>query len=162
MITRSSGGNIMKRCHCGAQAMLAQAITTLSLFLCLQGSVSPKDPTTAASSSTAPTLSVLFFTASWCEPCRAVQPILEKFSHKYKKDVKLIIVDFDRAKAEAASWDVQEIPVVIVVSAEGKVLLRYEGARQDSLGTLNSALEDLLKRARKGGERCRMAGRQDD
>ena len=142
--------------------MLAHAITALSLFLCLQESASPKEPTTAASSNTAPTLSVLFFTASWCEPCRAVQPILEKFSHKYKKDVKLVIVDFDRAKAEAASWDVQEIPVVIVVSAEDKVLLRYEGARHDSLATLNSALEDLLKRVRKGGEKCRMAGLQDD
>ena len=139
------------------QAMLAHAITALSLFLCLQGSTSPKGPATTTPSDTAPTLNLLFFTASWCEPCRAVQPILQKFAHKNKKDVKLIIVDFDRAKAEVASWDVQEIPVVIVVSAEGKVLLRYEGARQDSLATLNSALEDILKSARKGGEKCRTA-----
>jgi thioredoxin-like negative regulator of GroEL len=80
---------------------------------------------------------------------------LEKFAHKNKKDVKLVILDFDRAKAEVASWDVQEVPVVIVVSAERKVLLRFEGARQDSLATLNSALEDLLKGVRKGGEKCR-------
>jgi thioredoxin-like negative regulator of GroEL len=79
---------------------------------------------------------------------------LEKFAHKNKKDVKLVIVDFDRAKAEVASWDVQEVPVVIV-AAEGKVLLRLEGARQDSLATLKSALEDLLKGVRKGGEKCR-------
>ena len=118
------------------QAMLAHAITALSFFLCLQGSTSPKGPATTTQSDTTPTLNILFFTASWCEPCRAVQPILQKFAHKNKKDVKLIIVDFDRAKAEVASWDVQEIPVVIVVSAEGKVLLRYEGARQDSLATL--------------------------
>ena len=139
------------------QAMLAHAITALSLFLCLQGSTSPKGPATTTQSDTTPTLNILFFTASWCEPCRAVQPILQKFAHKNKKDVKLIIVDFDRAKAEVASWDVQEIPVVIVVSAEGKVLLRYEGARQDSLATLNSALEDILKSTRKGGEKCRTA-----
>ena len=139
------------------QAMLAHAITALSLFLCLQGSTSPKGPATTTPSDTTPTLNILFFTASWCEPCRAVQPILQKFAHKNKKDVKLIIVDFDRAKAEVTSWDVQEIPVVIVVSAEGKVLLRYEGARQDSLATLNSALEDILKSARKGGEKCRTA-----
>lgn len=79
---------------------------------------------------------------------------MEKFAHKNKKDVKLVIVDFDRAKAEVASWDVQEVPVVIV-AAEGKVLLRLEGARQDSLATLKSALEDLLKGVRKGGEKCR-------
>jgi thioredoxin-like negative regulator of GroEL len=137
------------------RAMLAHAITALSLFLSLQGAASPKGPATTAPPNSASTLNILFFTASWCEPCRAVQPILEKFAHKNKKDVKLVIMDFDRAKAEVASWDVQEVPVVIVVSAERKVLLRFEGARQDSLATLNSALEDLLKGVRKGGEKCR-------
>ena len=136
------------------RAMLAHAIAALSLFLSLQGSASPKGPATTAPRNSASTLNILFFTASWCEPCRAVQPILEKFAHKNKKDVKLVIVDFDRAKAEVASWDVQEVPVVIV-AAEGKVLLRLEGARQDSLATLKSALEDLLKGVRKGGEKCR-------
>ena len=134
--------------------MLAHAIAALSLFLSLQGSASPKGPATTAPRNSASTLNILFFTASWCEPCRAVQPILENFAHKNKKDVKLVIVDFDRAKAEVASWDVQEVPVVIV-AAEGKVLLRLEGARQDSLATLKSALEDLLKGVRKGGEKCR-------
>jgi len=136
------------------RAMLAHAIAALSLFLSLQGSASPKGPATTAPRNSASTLNILFFTASWCEPCRAVQPILENFAHKNKKDVKLVIVDFDRAKAEVASWDVQEVPVVIV-AAEGKVLLRLEGARQDSLATLKSALEDLLKGVRKGGEKCR-------
>lgn len=88
--------------------------------------------------------------------------MLEKFAHKNKKDVNLVMLDFDRAKTEAALWGVEEIPVVIVVSAEGEVLLRYEGARQKSLATLDSALEDLLKDVRKGGEKCRMAGRQVD
>lgn len=133
--------------------MLAHAITVVSLLLCLQGTASPKGPATAAQSNRAPTLSILFFTASWCEPCRAVQPILEKFVHKYKKNVKLVIVDFDRAKEEATLWNVQEIPVVIVVSAEGEVLLRYEGARQESLTKLDSALEGLQKGVRKGGEK---------
>lgn len=133
------------------RAMLAHAITALSFLLSLQGSAIPKSPATIAPSKTPSTFNILFFTASWCEPCRAVQPILEKFAHKNRKDVKLVIVDFDRAKEEVASWDVKEIPVVIVVSAEGKVLLRFEGARHDSLATLNSALEDLLKGVRKGG-----------
>jgi thioredoxin 1 len=141
--------------------MFAHAIAALGLFLCLQVSANPIEPATAAGN-TARTLNILFFTASWCEPCRAVHPILEKFARKNKKDVKLVMLDFDRAKTEAELWGVKEIPVVIVVSAEGEVLLRYEGARQKSLATLDSALEDLLKGVRKGGEKCRMAGRQDD
>ena len=134
--------------------MLTHAIAALSLFLCLQGSPSPKSPAAGTHSNTAP-LNILFFTASWCEPCRAVQPILEKFAHKHRKTVKLVIVDFDRAKAEAALWGVQEIPVVIVVSGSGEVVLRYDGAKRESLATLGSALDDLEKRVRKGGEKCR-------
>ncbi len=140
--------------------MLTHAITAFSLFLCLHGSPSPQSPT--AQSNTAPALNILFFTASWCEPCRAVQPILERFVHKHKKNAKLVIVDFDRANAEAALWDVQEIPVVIVVSAEGEVLLRYDGAARTSLATLDSALEDLEKRVRKRGDKCRIGTLRDD
>jgi thioredoxin-like negative regulator of GroEL len=76
-----------------------------------------------------------------------VGPILAKFASKNEKRVKLVTIDFDRAKGEAARWDVREIPVVIVLSAQGKTLLRYEGAERQSVATLEPALEDLLKRA---------------
>lgn len=95
-----------------------------------------------------PRSTILFFTASWCEPCRAVSPILEKFARKNEKRVKLVAIDFDRAKGEAARWGVQEIPVVIVISAQGKVLLRFEGADRRSLVSLESGLEDLVRRPR--------------
>jgi thioredoxin-like negative regulator of GroEL len=93
-------------------------------------------------------LTILFFTASWCEPCRAVSPLLEKFACKNKRRVKLLAVDFDRAKAEAARWGVQEIPVVIVLSRQGKVVLRCDGAEQQALRALESGLENLLKSPR--------------
>ncbi len=93
-------------------------------------------------------LTILFFTASWCEPCRAVSPLLEKFARKNEKHVKLVAVDFDRAKAEVARWGVREIPVVIVLSPQGKVLLRCEGAEHQALLALESGLENLLKSPR--------------
>jgi thioredoxin 1 len=141
--------------------MLAHALIIVSLLLSLQGSASPKGPAAAARSNNTPTINILFFTASWCEPCRAVHPILEKVAHKYRKNAKLVIVDFDRAKEEAALWNVQEIPVVIVVSAEGELLLRYEGAKQEYLAKLNSTLEDVLTNACKGGEKCRVPRQHD-
>jgi len=90
-------------------------------------------------------VTILFFTAPWCEPCHAVQPILEKFAYKHPKEVQLVPVDFDRSPDEAARWDVRKIPVVILISKEGKILLRADGAERETLRTLPSALEDALK-----------------
>jgi thioredoxin-like negative regulator of GroEL len=92
-------------------------------------------------------LTILFFTAPWCEPCHAVQPILEKFAGKHPKEVQLVPVDFDQSREEAARWDVHDIPVVILLSQQGKILLRADGAERETLKNLSSALESSLKRA---------------
>jgi len=92
-------------------------------------------------------LTILFFTASWCEPCHAVQAILEKFVHKHPKEVRLVPVDFDHSPDEAARWEVREIPVVILLSKQGKILLRADGAERETLKNLSGALESTLKRA---------------
>jgi len=92
-------------------------------------------------------LTILFFTASWCEPCHAVRAILEKFAHKHPKEVRLVPVDFDQSPDEAARWEVREIPVVILLSKQGKILLRADGAERETLKNLSGALESTLKRA---------------
>jgi thioredoxin 1 len=92
-------------------------------------------------------LTIVFFTASWCEPCHAVQAILEKFARKHPKEVQLIPVDFDQSPDEAVRWEVREIPVVILLSKQGKILLRADGAERETLRNLPLALEDTLKRA---------------
>jgi thioredoxin 1 len=92
-------------------------------------------------------MTILFFTASWCEPCHAVQPILEKFARKHPKEVRLVPVDFDQNPNEAARWEVREIPVVILLSSQGKILLRADGADRETLRNLSLALEGTLNRA---------------
>jgi thioredoxin 2 len=126
--------------------MFSAAILFVALVLPLAGQTGSEHRVAPRPAQADPVLTVLFFTASWCEPCREVGPILARFASKNGKRVKLVTIDFDRAKGEAARWDVREIPVVIVLSAQGKALLRYEGAARQSLATLEPALEDLLKR----------------
>jgi thiol-disulfide isomerase/thioredoxin len=92
-------------------------------------------------------VTILFFTAAWCEPCHAVESILEKFARKHSKEVRLVAVDFDHSPVEVARWEIRQIPAVILISAQDKVLLRAEGADRETLKNLPSALEESLKRA---------------
>ena len=94
-------------------------------------------------------LTILFFTAPWCAPCRAVAPILDNTVKNNKEKVSLVSIDFDIMRNEAERWDVKEIPVVIVLR-DGGVLLRVDGADPPALNALRRGLENLLKPARKG------------
>ncbi len=98
---------------------------------------------------------VLFFTASWCEPCKAVYAVLEKIeTADRQRRVQVVTVDFDRAREEAEQrWGVHEIPVVIVLARDGKVLLRAEGAGRETLTNLESALRELIQPPKKRGKR---------
>jgi thioredoxin-like negative regulator of GroEL len=131
--------------------MSTVAVLALTVLIHLQAAGGSACPSARAETKSAPALTILFFTASWCEPCRAVSPILEKFTRKHEKQVKLVTLDFDLAKTEVNDWDVQEIPAVIVLSPRGQILLRYAGADRQSLGTLGSELESLLRNGKKKG-----------
>ena len=91
-------------------------------------------------------VTILFFTAAWCEPCHAIESTLAKFARKHSKEVRLVAVDFDHSPSEVARWEIRQIPVVILVSSQGKILLRSEGAGRETLKNLPTALEETLKR----------------
>ena len=125
--------------------MVAVGLLTIFLGTACAGSTASTLP--ASKDHPVADLTILFFTASWCEPCHAVQPILEKFARKHPKEVRFVPVDFDQSPDEAARWEVREIPVVILLSNQGKILLRADGADRETLRNLPMALEGTLKRA---------------
>ena len=136
----------------GLEVSVGEKVRTViaaTSILILVGAARPGSLAAIPSATTPqPVLSVtiLFFTATWCEPCHAVEPVLEKFARKHSKEVRLVAIDFDHSPEEVARWEVRQIPVVILISPTGKVLLRADGGDRETLKNLPSALEDTLKR----------------
>ena len=96
----------------------------------------PKDQLPAKSNEQ-PTY-LIYFTATWCGPCRAQRPVIEAIQAEGK--VKTYIVDVDNDKKTAASWRVSTVPTVATVR-EGKVTYRGVGTghtRDFLLGKLES------------------------
>lgn len=73
-----------------------------------------------------PTL--VYFSAPWCGPCKAMGPVVEQITGKMNIGVQKINVDTEPELAE--KYGVRSIPTLVLEDREaGKELLRIVGAR---------------------------------
>jgi thioredoxin 1 len=71
---------------------------------------------------------VVDFSASWCGPCKALAPVIEKLASDYADRVTVAKVDIDDNPALAARYGVRSVPTVMLF-AQGGVKSVYVGAR---------------------------------
>ncbi|KAH7852810.1 hypothetical protein Vadar_029467 [Vaccinium darrowii] len=76
-------------------------------------------------------LAVLYFTATWCGPCRMISPLYTSLAAKYPKIV-FLKVDIDEARDAAARWNISSVPTFFFVR-NGKEIDEVVGADKDSL-----------------------------
>ena len=54
------------------------------------------------------------FTATWCGPCKALAPIVEKIADEYSGKVKVGKLDIDEAPQITRKYGVRSVPTVMV------------------------------------------------
>ena len=67
------------------------------------------------------------FWAVWCGPCKAIAPVLEQMAGDYEGRLKIAKVDVDTNQAVAGSFNVRNIPTLLLFK-DGQVVGQRVGA----------------------------------
>lgn len=80
------------------------------------------------------------FSASWCGPCKKLEPIVHEIAGDYAGRLKVVKVDVDRAPSTAARFGILSVPTVLVFRG-GAVKGQHIGL------AAKRALADLVEKA---------------
>lgn len=71
---------------------------------------------------------IVDFTAPWCKPCRAIEPLLEELAGTHAGRVRLVSLDIDANLATPSRYGVLSLPTVMLF-ADGEPRATVIGAR---------------------------------
>ena len=67
------------------------------------------------------------FSATWCQPCRAIAPLVTQLAGEYEGRVKVTTVDIDESPATAQKFQIRGVPTLLMIKG-GKVVGQQVGA----------------------------------
>ena len=70
---------------------------------------------------------IIFFSASWCGPCKSFKPVMERLS----QELPIRFVDVDAEPQLVAEYGVRNVPTV-VVTQDGREISKRSGVLTES------------------------------
>ena len=67
------------------------------------------------------------FSATWCQPCRAIAPLVNQLAGEYEGRVKVTAIDIDESPATAQKFQIRGVPTLLMIK-DGKVVGQQVGA----------------------------------
>ncbi|MHC5051601.1 MAG: thioredoxin [Planctomycetota bacterium] len=81
------------------------------------------------------------FYATWCGPCKALSPIVEKLAADFDGQLKVGKLNIDEAPQTPGQFAVQAVPTIVFFK-DGKVVDKLVGLKKES--DLRSRIEQLV------------------
>lgn len=70
---------------------------------------------------------VIDFWATWCGPCKIMNPILDEIEQEYP-DLKITRIDIDQNRDMLEKYDIQSVPTYLIIK-DGNEIDRIIGAK---------------------------------
>lgn len=77
-------------------------------------------------------IAMVDFGASWCGPCRKIEPIIEAIKEKYRDRAQVVRVDINTQPSLASNYMVQSIPTLIFFD-HGHEVTRLIGLQSEQI-----------------------------
>lgn len=71
------------------------------------------------------------FWASWCGPCKAMLPVIERIANENVGKIKVCKVNVDEESELASKFDIMSIPTFVAIK-EGNVIATSMGVQDES------------------------------
>lgn len=84
---------------------------------------------------------IIDFYATWCGPCKATAPVLEKIAEKYDRRINVFKVDVDKEQELAALFGVRSIPSLLFIPMSEKPQMATGAMMQNDF---ERAIADIL------------------
>jgi thioredoxin 1 len=88
------------------------------------------------------------FTATWCGPCKALAPIVEKIADEFEGKVKVGKLDIDASRPIAEQYRIRSVPTVMVFRGGQKTGEHIGLTTRDKLVKLLGVESDIGARPR--------------
>jgi thioredoxin len=86
--------------------------------------------------------------ASWCAPCVALEPVVERLAESYRETVRVVALDADSNLETVTRYDVRALPTLLLFD-RGALVERVSGAQ--SYGSYAAMLDRRLATRAQGG-----------
>ena len=84
---------------------------------------------------------IIDFYATWCGPCKATAPVLEKIAEKYDGRINVFKIDVDKEQELAALFGVRSIPSLLFIPMSEKPQMATGAMMQNDF---ERAIADIL------------------
>ena len=85
---------------------------------------------------------ILYFTASWCGPCRMISPEFERLKQNYP-DIGFYKIDIDECEELASMFSIRSVPTFYIYKKKREYYDKCEGANTMRLSELLFSLQKL-------------------